>query len=248
MRVLSNITGKALVLVTGVTALLALSSAARADIILDPLHGFCSAGCTDNGNNTPITSIPPVNFGFTVSPGSLSGNLTLDFLIPDNVTSFNISGIQVTGTGSTNSSFTGTATLFSTTAWTTGQLDAYLGISASPTNPIGAFLPATQALLGNPAGLDGFYVFQLAFGASNPPGPGGTPTDLFSTNVFAQGGYAVSFLTLTDGSVVATANSGALFATGGVPEPSTWAMLILGFAGIGFMAYRRKSQGHFRLA
>lgn len=25
-----------------------------------------------------------------------------------------------------------------------------------------------------------------------------------------------------------------------VPEPSTWAMLILGFAGIGFMAYRRK--------
>jgi PEP-CTERM motif len=33
-----------------------------------------------------------------------------------------------------------------------------------------------------------------------------------------------------------------------VPEPSTWAMLILGFAGIGFMAYRRKSQGHFRLA
>jgi PEP-CTERM motif len=31
----------------------------------------------------------------------------------------------------------------------------------------------------------------------------------------------------------------------GVPEPSTWAMMILGFAGIGFMAYRRsrKDQG-----
>jgi hypothetical protein len=27
-----------------------------------------------------------------------------------------------------------------------------------------------------------------------------------------------------------------------VPEPSTWAMLLLGFAGIGFMAYRRKSK------
>ena len=26
----------------------------------------------------------------------------------------------------------------------------------------------------------------------------------------------------------------------GVPEPATWAMMILGFAGIGFMAYRRK--------
>jgi PEP-CTERM motif len=28
-----------------------------------------------------------------------------------------------------------------------------------------------------------------------------------------------------------------------VPEPSTWAMLILGFAGIGFMAYRQKRNG-----
>jgi hypothetical protein len=35
--------------------------------------------------------------------------------------------------------------------------------------------------------------------------------------------------------------------TSAVPEPSTWAMMILGFMGVGFMAYRRKSQGHFRL-
>jgi outer membrane lipase/esterase len=34
-----------------------------------------------------------------------------------------------------------------------------------------------------------------------------------------------------------------------VPEPSTWAMMILGFAGIGFMAYRRKQNGlAFRVA
>jgi hypothetical protein len=29
----------------------------------------------------------------------------------------------------------------------------------------------------------------------------------------------------------------------GVPEPSTWAMMILGFAGVGFMAYRRNNHG-----
>lgn len=29
----------------------------------------------------------------------------------------------------------------------------------------------------------------------------------------------------------------------GVPEPSTWAMMILGFLGVGFMAYRRKQNG-----
>jgi hypothetical protein len=32
-----------------------------------------------------------------------------------------------------------------------------------------------------------------------------------------------------------------------VPEPSTWAMMILGFAGVGFMAYRRRSNGAFRI-
>jgi hypothetical protein len=31
-------------------------------------------------------------------------------------------------------------------------------------------------------------------------------------------------------------------AVAAVPEPSTWAMMILGFAGVGFMAYRRKDK------
>jgi hypothetical protein len=33
-----------------------------------------------------------------------------------------------------------------------------------------------------------------------------------------------------------------LTVTDAVPEPSTWAMMILGFAGVGFMAYRKKSK------
>ena len=36
--------------------------------------------------------------------------------------------------------------------------------------------------------------------------------------------------------------------TADVPEPSTWAMMILGFAGIGFMAYRRSSKPAVRAA
>jgi PEP-CTERM motif len=35
---------------------------------------------------------------------------------------------------------------------------------------------------------------------------------------------------------------GDFFFNAAVPEPSTWAMLLLGFAGLGFMAYRRKSK------
>lgn len=39
-----------------------------------------------------------------------------------------------------------------------------------------------------------------------------------------------------------TLEIGASAITAGVPEPSTWAMMILGFCGIGFLAYRRKDQ------
>jgi hypothetical protein len=35
--------------------------------------------------------------------------------------------------------------------------------------------------------------------------------------------------------------------TSAVPEPSTWAMMLLGFAGVGFLAYRRKPKTAFRL-
>jgi hypothetical protein len=34
----------------------------------------------------------------------------------------------------------------------------------------------------------------------------------------------------------------AATAVAAVPEPSTWAMMVLGFAGIGFMTYHRKNK------
>jgi hypothetical protein len=38
------------------------------------------------------------------------------------------------------------------------------------------------------------------------------------------------------------AHSGSLtINVGGVPEPSTWAMMLLGFCGLGYMAYRRRN-------
>jgi hypothetical protein len=37
-------------------------------------------------------------------------------------------------------------------------------------------------------------------------------------------------------------------AVAAVPEPATWAMMLLGFCGIGFMAIRRKSKSSFRFA
>jgi hypothetical protein len=41
---------------------------------------------------------------------------------------------------------------------------------------------------------------------------------------------------------------GGIQGVSAVPEPSTWAMMILGFLGLGFMGYRRKGLGSFRVA
>jgi len=59
-------------------------------------------------------------------------------------------------------------------------------------------------------------------------------SDVHLASTFFNGGHDTSNLV---GNVTVTA------AVAAVPEPSTWAMMILGFAGVGFMAYRRKSHG-----
>jgi hypothetical protein len=54
--------------------------------------------------------------------------------------------------------------------------------------------------------------------------------------------------TLTGGSLQTPLALEAFVEVGsGVPEPSTWAMMILGFAGIGFMACRRNRKPELRL-
>jgi hypothetical protein len=58
-------------------------------------------------------------------------------------------------------------------------------------------------------------------------GTGGSGDALFTADILSLNG-----LTGVVGGGIASA----------VPEPSTWAMMILGFAGIGFMAYRRRSR------
>jgi hypothetical protein len=64
------------------------------------------------------------------------------------------------------------------------------------------------------------------------------PLSPFTGGVLEISGPRNENYTLTISTAVASA----------VPEPSTWAMMILGFAGIGFMAYRRKSKPALMIA
>ena len=228
---------------------------ADATLIDDPLHGYCAGvlQCIDNGTNSPTTTNPPANFGFTISPGPATGDFVVDILIPDNAPSPSTFGL--TGT------LTGTATLFSATAWTSGQLDAYLGIVASPANPIGAYLPSTQLV---DAGAGGYRVYRADLGITtlkDAANPGGPPTETLNAAIPA-GSYIVGFLNKGTALVpdwIATVNSGAIFETGTpscrpgqtgtypncgrqeVPEPASMFVLGSGLLGLG-AALRRKQR------
>jgi hypothetical protein len=67
----------------------------------------------------------------------------------------------------------------------------------------------------------------------------GYNASVYFSKVVNQSGIFLDYVNLT-----ATLTSFEISdpSVGAVPEPSTWAMMILGFAGIGFMAYRRKSK------
>jgi PEP-CTERM motif len=75
----------------------------------------------------------------------------------------------------------------------------------------------------------------------------------FSGNLSGLFGQTLSPFELTLGVDVTRSSPGDTttgdFNVSSVPEPSTWAMMILGFMGVGFMAYRRKDKrAGFRFA
>jgi hypothetical protein len=85
---------------------------------------------------------------------------------------------------------------------------------------------------------------------------GGSFEDNFTVDAHGENFFTITSINgqlMTDVSL--TAINGATFddlrqvrlggfsTVGAVPEPSTWAMMILGFAGVGFLAYRRRGQG-----
>jgi hypothetical protein len=80
----------------------------------------------------------------------------------------------------------------------------------------------------------------------NPAPPGGDQNiySPFSMTFTATGSTtAISFAGLTGNQYIGLDNVSVEGITAAIPEPSTWAMMILGFGGVGFMAYRRRMIG-----
>jgi hypothetical protein len=103
--------------------------------------------------------------------------------------------------------------------------------------PFGTFGISIDSTAGN--GSSNAYYGDLKFDVTRASG-------LSTDDFIANASLAYFAADLTNGSD--TGSQAWLIRVSAVPEASTWAMMILGFFGVGFMAYRRKGQAALRLA
>jgi hypothetical protein len=266
MRVLSS----AAVALTALGFMSVAPTNARADLILAGaanITSTCDAACaslafsTANGfGNSPSMLTLQTN-GF--QSGSVNGTGS-------------VAAISPFGTDAISGANKASAFTLSTVGWTSGA-NVGIGYNSNQSGSTGITLDLLTLFLWAPNGTTLLGSFSTAgaitFSAADlalQQGHGAATFEFvlttgqqatFNSLIVAGGGADIISLGSSMG-CAAGAPAGCLVSNDGpdtfiavlgqtatIPEPSTWAMLILGFAGIGFMAYRRRSQGgHFRFA
>ena len=225
-----------------------LSSGSRAATVVSTSGPF-STGSANLTNDITFDSLPTPNTfpGTNIKYGSVPwitnvGGITFSgtALIANNApgTSAGISAspagdatnyMSILGGNSETLTFAATETRFGL-YW--GSIDAYNSISFFSGNDASPFLTLTGNTLNAapPVGSNGDQSSALTNSYL-------TFTDLsFNKIVLASAQNSFEFDNLSYG------GAEHHFSVGSVPEPSTWAMMVLGFVGVGFMTYRRKDR------
>jgi hypothetical protein len=123
-----------------------------------------------------------------------------------------------------------------------GAVDVYSGITTSPGSLGSGGTTAASSGSGDTFGIDDMTLDVPAGYVSGGALSGSSTFD--STTIaslgFTPGTYVFSWNSSGVGAAVAD-DSITVEVGSAVPEPSTWAMMCLGFAGLGFLAYRKRA-------
>ena len=96
-----------------------------------------------------------------------------------------------------------------------------------------------QTLDGWAAGLENFASGMASQGGQHGSASGGYGFDVTFKSMPA-GVHDMTINAAVDGAIVATERDTTTVVASGVPEPATWAMMLIGFAGLGFAGYRKR--------
>lgn len=199
----------------------------------------CSLSNTGGGTNNVLDMSGRNN-------STLTANL-INFSVPTNTNDTLIGSLTWVNRASTNSDqnfnvlYTYTLAFSAPGGTITSDFQAFTVNIQQTVNSAGDLIfNLSNATLGGlgPFNLNGVTVSDIHFGLAS--GTSGT----YNTG---NGNWTNPDPSTQNGQFISQLNIYADF-TAAVPEPSTWAMMILGFAGVGFMAYRRRNEGSLRLA
>jgi hypothetical protein len=182
----------------------------------DPAHLF---GASDTLSGQPDFTAT-FTFNSSLNPETLCGT-GCAFVSGEASFAITINGHTVTGYGTGS----GDGLVLKDSSYSGG---VELQAAGDGNQPDGHTITAGAGILSN----SHLFVPSLDFGQtlsySLQNGDGWT----FNVNAVGTNGLTDNFSGITTHVALSSA----------VPEPSTWAMMILGFVGVGFMAYRRKSK------
>ncbi len=188
------------------------ASVAHADIITETIKGTASG--TDSA-------------GFFGLPGAISSQSFVEtFVFDSSLGTFNGGPTELD-----NGAISASLTINGITKTVAPGIGSIIRVEHTPGESIRVFT-VSQVKLSEDSEIDTF----LASGPDDPdfPLPASvlTPFEITGGNgQFTIGGDSINL-----------ENNTIQLAVAAVPEPSAWAMMILGFCGVGFMAFRRKSR------
>ena len=223
--------------------------------------GICLSGLTTTAQAASVTS----SFGPYSAANNANNDITFEGIptptpysasasnIHTGTVPLTINGVSFSGNAMIVNNLPGTAAGISATP--AGDLTNYMSILNGHAETL--TFGSTQTSFGLYWGsIDAYNTIEFLLGAAsvatysgdtlNAQPEVGSNGDQFNQLALSTNAY-IRFTGFAFDSVVLSSSGNSfefdnISYTSAVPEPSTWAMMILGFAGVGFMAYRRKSR------